>query len=290
MARLNPERTTVQNTIYSVDSPKAIKSREFGYLNAIHYLAPYDFSGFNLCSHASPGCINLCLGLHSGQAGMVKIAEQDTAMNSVRKSRVQKSQRFMTKRAAYMVDVIKSSHRVIAKAAKMGLKPCLRMNGCSDIAWEGIKIRLEWVAQFPFLAPYVGMNIFDIFPDVDFVDYTKNPKRFDRALPANYHLTFSRAEDNESVALELLSRGVNVAVVFADHVPESWHGFAVIDGDKHDLRQLDPRGSIGTVIGLLPKGRKAKKDQSGFVVRYHLNVEMVRFTELEPINWQSCLV
>jgi hypothetical protein len=34
-----------------------------------------------------------------------------------------------------------------------------------------------------------------------------------------------------------------------------------------DLRQLDPRGARGVVIALSPKGRKAKRDQSGFVVR-----------------------
>jgi len=267
MVRLEPEKDTMLNQIYSVDSAKAVKAQEYGYLNGIHYLAPYDFSGFNLCSHASPGCIAICLGLHSGQAGMVKL---ETDMNSVRKSRVQKSQRFMRQRAEYMRDMIKDSQRVIRKAHKLGFKPCLRLNGCSDIAWEGIRIRPEWCAVFPELAPYVGMNMFEIFPLVDFVDYTKNPKRFDRPLPANYHLTFSRAEDNEQIALQLLARGVNVAVVFADMVPESWHGFNVIDGDKHDLRQLDPRGPVGTVIGLLPKGRKAKKDQSGFVVRSHL--------------------
>ena len=47
------------------------------------------------------------------------------------------------------------------------------------------------------------------FPSLQFVDYTKNAKRFDRALPANYHLTFSRSETNEVDALRLLDRGVN---------------------------------------------------------------------------------
>jgi len=104
------------------------------------------------------------------------------------------------------------------------------------------------------------------YPDLPFVDYTKNPIRFDRELPANYHLTFSRAENNEDIALHMLSRGVNVAVVFAGEKPKRWKGYAVIDGDRHDLRQLDPRGKRGVVIALSPKGRKAKRDTSGFVV------------------------
>jgi hypothetical protein len=65
----------------------------------------------------------------------------------------------------------------------------------------------------------------------------------------------------------LLTRGVNVAVVFAGDKPADWNGFTVIDGDLHDLRQLDPRGPRGCVIALSPKGRKAKRDLSGFVVR-----------------------
>ena len=78
----------MQNRIFSTDSAKAIKAQEFGYLNAIHYLAPSKLSGFNLCSHASPGCIAICLGWESGQAGMVK---HDADMNEARKSRIQKA-------------------------------------------------------------------------------------------------------------------------------------------------------------------------------------------------------
>ena len=51
----------MKNRIFSTDSPKAIKADAFGYLNAIHYLAPHDLSGVNLCSHASETCIMLCL-------------------------------------------------------------------------------------------------------------------------------------------------------------------------------------------------------------------------------------
>jgi hypothetical protein len=105
---------------------------------------------------------------------------------------------------------------------------------------------------------------FERFPDVAFVDYTKIVSRFEQALPPNYHLTLSRSETNERECLEALERGINVAVVFADK-PTTWHGFECIDGDEHDLRQLDPRG--GYVVALSPKGRKAKRDRSGFVVR-----------------------
>jgi hypothetical protein len=95
------------------------------------------------------------------------------------------------------------------------------------LQWEGI--RLE-----------DGKNLFERFPDVAFVDYTKIARRFERALPPNYHLTLSRSETNEGECLEALTRGINVAVVF-ERKPAAWHGFECIDGDEHDLRQLDPR-------------------------------------------------
>jgi hypothetical protein len=240
----------VKNRIFSIDSAKAIKAQEYGYLNAIHYLAPHDLSGFQLCPHASAGCLALCLGWESGQASMVK---HDSDINSVRQSRIDKARRFMRDRVNYMKDVVRSIELVCARAKRMGFKPCVRMNGASDIAWEGIR--------------YNGKTVFELFPDVAFVDYTKNAKRFDRALPPNYHLTFSRSETNEAQCLELLARGINVAAVFAGDKPATWNGFRVIDGDQHDLRQLDPRGAIGCVIALSPKGNKAKRDTSGFVIR-----------------------
>ena len=51
----------------STDSPKAAKATAYGWLNAINYTAPHRSGGAaNLCPHASPGCIALCLGEHSG--------------------------------------------------------------------------------------------------------------------------------------------------------------------------------------------------------------------------------
>lgn len=257
----------MQNKIFSTDSAKAIKAQEYGYLNAIHYLAPADYSGFDLCSHRSPECTKKCLGWFSGQADMVK---HETDINNVRQSRITKSQRFMKQRAAYMLDVVRSIDNESAAAARKGFKLCVRMNGASDIAFEGIRFVVVRNAKGKAVSISLnnrdGKNIFDHYSHVPFVDYTKNHTRFDRKLPANYHLTFSRSETNESTALQLLTRGVNVAVVFGGEFPTVWNGFYVINGDKNDLRHLDPTGERGFVIALSPKGRKAKKDTSGFVV------------------------
>ena len=113
---------------------------------------------------------------------------------------------------------------------------------------------------------YEKSGIMDYFFDVQFYDYTKIVKRAYADLPPNYHLTLSYSEADEEYAEEVLmavaDTGVNAAVVFRDRLPDTFKGFRVIDGDKDDLRFLDPKG---VVVGLKAKG-KAKQDKSGFVI------------------------
>lgn len=183
------------------------------------------------------------------------MVKRDEDLNAVRLSRIAKTRFFMADRQAFMMRVVDGIRQAQRKAIREGLKLCVRLNGSSDIAFEGIRFDLDGKR----------VTIFEAFTDVQFVDYTKNHFRFNRKLPANYHLTFSRSETNEAKAVEVLAKGGNVAAVFGEGLPASWNGFSVVDGDNHDLRHLDPRG--GYVIGLSPKGRKAAKDTSGFVVR-----------------------
>ena len=73
-------------------------------------------------------------------------------------------------------------------------------------------------------------------------------------------MTFSRSGENDEDCLELLSNGVNVAVVFdrymGESLPKTWRGYEVIDGDISDTRFLDKRG---VVVGLhLKKSNKVK--------------------------------
>jgi len=269
----------MQNRIYSTDSAKAIKAQEFGVINGIHYMAPHNSAAidggkqFTLCVSASPTCIDLCLGMHSGQAAMRKEGED----NATTLSRKAKARRFMTDRKAYMAEYALATAQEYSNARKHGMDFVARFNGSTDIAPEGIQVVVDAKLARKLsklmgreIASGVYRNVMVLFHEIQFVDYTKIHQRFDRVLPVNYHLTFSRSEINESKCLELLARGVNVAVVF-DALPETWNGFTVVNGDVHDLRHLDPRGNRGFVIGLLPKGRKAKKDTSGFVVRSYVD-------------------
>jgi hypothetical protein len=77
----------------------------------------------------------------------------------------------------------------------------------------------------------------------------------------------------------VLNNGGMVAVVF-DKLPKTWNGYLVVDGDKRDDLMLDIDEPC--VIGLLAKG-KAKKDASGFVVKY-----TTEHKTYEPRNIKEC--
>jgi hypothetical protein len=245
--RIKPEdaRRWGFSVMASIDNPKASKATAYGYLNAILYMAPSDSAGVgNLCPHSGT-CRELCLGEHSGQASMRKEGE-DNAVTLARKAR---ARAYMTERELFLQYVADDIERLQGIAAKMGLKLCYRFNGATDVAVPA------WLCN--------------LFPDVTFIDYTKNPNRMAQylagRLPANYSLTFSRDTHNERLAERFLGQGGNVAVVF-DERPPTWRGFQVIDGDRHDVRTpaMDGRG---VVVGLTPKGARAKRDISGFIVR-----------------------
>jgi hypothetical protein len=236
---------------FSTDSAKAIKAEKFGYLNAINYMAPHITGGVgNLCPDSSAGCRALCLGMYSGQAAMV--ADLENGTNAVRESRIAKAQWFMADRSAFMAEMAQHIRAMARKAARESKKLAVRPNGSTDIAFEYIKTE-------------TGQALPVRFPGIQFVDYTKSLKRIlNPNRPANYHLTFSLSETNKAQAEQVLAAGHNVAVVFGHGQPETFMGHPVIDGTEHDLRHLDPSPVI---VGLDPKGQKAKNDTSGFVVR-----------------------
>ena len=145
---------------------------------------------------------------------------------------------------------------LVQKAKRDGFKPCVRLNGTSDLPW-------------------LAHNLAPLFPKVRYYDYTKHPEPWKRVLP-NYHLTFSYSENNAVDCLECLEHGINVAMVFdtkrGQPLPKTWCNYKVIDGDLSDLRFKDPKGVI---VGLRAKGR-AKKDCTGFVVRLNSAPKLVQ--------------
>lgn len=230
--------------LLSTANPKIQKGTKLGYLSFILHLAPADLSGHNTCPKATAGCKSACLNT-AGRGGMFRRGE---STNAIQKARIRKTRYFYEDRVSFFNDLTRDITKGIAMAKKLGLKPVFRLNGTSDLSWEKYEV------------PNTGLNIFQIFPEVQFYDYTKVLGR--KAAYDNYFLIFSQADGNEADVNRAIAQGMNVATVF-DEVPAEYKGRPVINADETDLRFLDPRGVIA---GLKAKG-KAKKDLSGFVIR-----------------------
>jgi hypothetical protein len=207
----------------------------------ILYMAPANLSGFNVCAFASKGCIKGCLNT----AGM-------GIFSNVQLARINKTKFWGYDRANFYIQLANELLKILDKTIKKDVKIAIRLNGTSDIN------------HLDLLKRYSGIDFLDPFySSLLFYDYTPNPNYIKKYQNSNYKLTFSRKEDNESKCIEILNNGGNVAVVFANELPEFWNGYKVINGDLTDLRYFDPEN---VVIGLYAKGA-AKKDLSGFVVR-----------------------
>jgi hypothetical protein len=164
--------------------------------------------------------------------------------NTIQRARIRKTQYFFDNREAFMADLVNDVLKAVRFARKKNLTPVFRLNGTSDLSWEKYNIA------------DTGKNIFQLFPTVQFYDYTKVLGRKVAHLE-NYHLTFSKADGNDADVKKALTQGLSVVAVY-DSIPEG-----VPSADETDLRFLDPKGIM---LGLKAKGR-AKKDLSGFVIR-----------------------
>lgn len=219
---------------------KTAKNGQFDqYLSAILHLAPFNLSGINVCPAASNGCAMACLNT----AGRGRF-------DNVQQARIRKTKWFFSDKPGFMAQLIKDIESLNKKAKRDNKIAVVRLNGTSDIAWENYEAK-------------DGLNIFELFPTIQFYDYTKRLERLNHnELPANYHLTFSASEVNTVIAKRVLKLGFNVAVVFRALAPVTYWNAQVLDGDTHDFRFFE--GYQGAVIGLKAKG-KAKKDTTGFV-------------------------
>lgn len=223
-----------------------MKGEKLGYVTYIMYLSPFtdNSAGINLCPHASKGCAAACL-FKSGFGGMYK-----TVINGRRN----KTEWFLANRKEFLETLDMEVGKAIKKNEGKAI-PVFRLNGTSDIMFERFKIR-------------DGKNIFELYPNVQFYDYTKNPNRFDKVLPANYHLTFSRSEENHTLAMSILKRGYNVAMVF-NKVPSTYGKYRVIVGDETDLRFLDDKGVIVGLSYKFSTGKNADNEiafTTGFAI------------------------
>lgn len=211
-----------------------------------------------VCVGSSAACRTSCL-LNSGQ-------NQLTANNNAAKASRLASLLFEPYAFARMW--VDSTRKFIASCEKAGLVPYIRPNVLSDLPWEAI-----WPGYW------------ELFSNLRVYDYTK---LVGRAPPfgkhadaiAKYDLTFSFSGDNLDYLEQELDRGTRVAVVFLRGLKSGseklgnlkpaeslddirFLGRPVIDGDLHDLRPVDPPG---TVVGLRFKSLGGKKDGQGNAV------------------------
>ena len=226
-------------------SAKILKNEKYNELTYIIYLAPANLSGYEVCPMRTEECTKACL-FGSGQVIMDKT-------NRIVNSRINKTQMFFEDREYFMSWVVDEINKAKKKAEKKNMKFSIRINGTSDID--------------PTLFKLNGKTLFEIFPDVQFYDYTKVAKRF-RLLEkySNYDLTYSFSGRNWNECQEILdnNRG-RVAVVFEKSLPETYKGYKVVDGDAYDMRYVDDQGVI---VGLKFKRVKNKieKSNNAFIV------------------------
>jgi hypothetical protein len=227
---------------------KTIKGEKKGYKTFVMYLAPNRLNdkGINLCPMATKGCIKSCLN-RSGNGLMFP---------KVQLARIRRSNEFINDRPYFLNKLFYEIKSAILLSEFEDLEPVFRLNGTSDIQWENIKI-------------FDNKNIFELFPNVTFYDYTKIVNRFNKKLPSNYHLTFSYSGESDyykgdidNLSIKLLNSGINVSVVFRKNLPETFLGYPVVNGDIDDLRFTN---KTGVIIGLTAKG-VGKTDDSGFVI------------------------
>lgn len=193
----------------------------------ILYLAPASTSGFNVCSHSTPECRKGCLAT-SGRASMDIKSERFI----IHQARIKKTRLFHEQTEFFMQLLIAEIEAGIRKAQKDNYDFSVRLNGTSDIDWNNVF--------------YKGQTIFEIFSDVQFYDYTKNPSKLFNT-PKNYHLTLSYTGYNWETCEKFLKKGVNVAMVFKNELPKTCKGYKVINGDLTDYRPTDEKG---TIVGL----------------------------------------
>lgn len=206
---------------------KTDKSGE--YLSGGVSLAPHTLSGVrNTCKHSTIGCRESCLGRFSG----LNVDPRNL------QAKVNKTLFLTFEPEAYYALLSHEIGLLTARAEKKGALPVVRLNVYTDIPFE---------RERP--------TLFASHPDVQFMDYTKDPDRFG-SLPANYHLTFSLSEKNSPAAKRILESGNNVAAVFHGSLPEEFLGYPVISGDESDARFADPSP---VVVGLSLKGTKEAK-------------------------------
>lgn len=225
-------------------SSKIKKGMKYDEMTYILYLAPADRSGYEVCPMRTKECTSLC----NNESGHNRI---DIHENTINKARITKTKLFFENRPFFMAWLIDEIRSAQSKAFAAGMYFSVRLNGTSDLSPEQFNLN--------------GKNILELFPEVQFYDYTKVHRRIQLTKKYNnYDVTFSYSGENTLQCQDALLQNVRVAVVF-EEVPTEFWGRVVVDGDAYDMRYKDDGGVI---VGLKFKKVRNKLDlfKSKFVI------------------------
>jgi hypothetical protein len=217
-----------------------------GYYNCGISLAQDKTAGLkSVCPSSTPGCRNSCLGKFGRAEFTPKIPE----------ARINRTKLLLNDTALFWELLEPELHAVDRKAEKLGVQVAFRPNILSDWPWH---------KKFP--------QLFELFPHWNIYGYSKvrgyAKDYLAGKMPSNYYLTFSY---NERLSLDevksFLNDGLNVSVPFYDkkelrpRIPRrQWRNLPVVDGDKTDLRFLDPPKKIIGLKVKLPKSKQKARD------------------------------
>ena len=240
------KRLTGINYLGSVNlTTKHQKAYKYDELTYSLYLAPAKMSGYEVCPMRTKECTKLCLN----ESGMNRMSMRNDNINQ---SRIKKTKLFFEHREFFINWLIDEIYSAKLKAEKLGYRFSVRLNNTSDISPES------------FYTIYKGeqRNILQIFPMVQFYDYTKVLKRIELTKKyKNYDITFSFSGTNFNECIEAMKH-TRVAVVF-NKLPKTFWDKKVIDGDLYDMRYKDKKNVI---VGLKFKRVRNKLTKSSFVV------------------------
>lgn len=233
-------------------SVKMRLSYENGTMTYCLYLAPWNMSGYQVCGYGQH-CHEFCLN-GSGQNKCDELA-RGVEGSKINRSRIKKTRLFYEDKAKFMEILIHEIESKKARAERMGYGFSVRLNGTSDLS------------PLAFKDPISGKNILELFPNVQFYDYTKNPHRLKLMQKySNYDITFSYDGYNWDDCEKFLQMGGKVAMVFysdREILPKRFKGYNVESGNEYDMRYLNSPHSI---IGL-HYHKTANDYKSGHFVR-----------------------
>jgi len=237
------------NSLFSVGSDaKTSKGEKLGITTAICYMSSADtLTKKTLCGHAFlAGCYDGCLK-SAGRLGM-----KASTLAMIRRTLLY----------LYAFEVFKTlaQSEILKLSIEHGDKLAVRPNGTTDIDFT-------WLIE--------------LFPGVQFYDYTKIIKRITKNTQENYDLTYSFSPySTKSLqhGLEAIKQWYRVAVVFNTahtkedkfRVPDTFLGHKLVSFDDHDARFLDKPNAIGALIrkGSSAKARQREENKvSSFFVR-----------------------